>query len=400
MGQSAAVNPDASRGQSAASAAMSTISAGMPIHPRRQTRKIWVGSVDIGGDAPIRVQSMTKTPTHNVEATVMQIHGLQEAGCEIIRVAVPDEKAAQSLGAIRKKIAIPLIADIHFNYRYALIALEQGVDGLRLNPGNLRDPEKIKKVVMAAKERGVPIRVGVNEGSLDPDLLMKHGGPTAEAMVESAVKEISLLEEQGHRLIKVSLKSTDVRKTIRAYELLASKVDYPFHIGITEAGTLWSATIKSSVGIGALLAMGIGDTLRVSIADDPVHEVKVGFEILKSLELRECGPRLIVCPTCGRLDINLFSLAKEVEELIKDVRKPIQIAVMGCEVNGPGEARMADIGIAGGGGVGLIFRQGKVVRKVKEEDLLNAFKEELARLLPESSARLGSQESPARNGAG
>lgn len=337
---------------------------------RRKTRPIHVGGVQVGGDAPISVQSMTNTDTRDIAATVAQIKELTSAGCDIVRVAVPDQDAADALFEIKKLIEIPLIADIHFNHRLALAALAAGVDGLRINPGNIGGRDKVAAVVAAAKERKVPIRIGVNAGSLEKNLLDENGAPTPQAMVESALRHISMLEELGFYDIKVSLKASDVPMMIEAYLLLAQSVDYPFHVGVTEAGTLRSGTVKSAVGIGALLSRGIGDTIRVSLTGHPRHEVQVGYEILKSLGLRRRGVELISCPTCGRTQIDLINLANKVEEALQKVDKPIKVAVMGCVVNGPGEARHADVGIAGGKGEGLLFRKGEIIKKVPEEKLL------------------------------
>lgn len=328
--------------------------------------------MSIGGDAPISVQSMCNTDTRDVAATSAQIESLAAAGCEIVRCAVPDEAAAEALASICKHSPIAMIADIHFDYRLALMSLEAGVDGLRLNPGNIGERWKVEEVVKACVERSVPIRIGVNAGSLEKELLAKHGHPTAEAMVESALGHIRILEELNYRQIKVSLKSSDVRRTVAAYRLLSERVDYPLHIGVTEAGTTWSGTIKSAVGLGALLYDGIGDTLRVSLTGDPVEEVRVGWEILKSLELRERGPVFISCPTCGRCQIDLIQVAEEVEQRLHNLPCRISIAVMGCVVNGPGEAREADLGIAGGKGQGLLFRKGEVIRKVPQQELADA----------------------------
>lgn len=350
---------------------------------RRTTRPIQLGAVTVGGDAPITVQSMTKTDTRDVEATLLQIWALEAAGCEIVRCAVPVREAAEKLGELRRQIRIPLVADIHFNYKLALIALEQGVDGLRLNPGNIGGLPFVREVVAAAKERRVPIRIGVNAGSLEKDLLARHGGPTAEGMVESALRHIRILEDCGYPEMKVSLKASDPLMTIEAYRRLAAQVDYPFHLGVTEAGTPGAGTIKSAVGLGALLSEGIGDTIRVSLSADPVEEVRVGLEILKALGLRRGGLTFVACPSCGRADVDLVRLAREVEEEFKGLNEEIHIAVMGCEVNGPGEARAADIGVAGGRGIGLIFRQGEVIRKVPEGEIVAAMREEVARFLEE-----------------
>lgn len=349
----------------------------------RSTRRLEVGGVAVGGGAPVSVQSMTNTDTRDVTATLDQIRRLAEAGCEIARCAVPDLDAARALREIRAGSQLPVIADIHFDYRLALAAIEGGVDGLRLNPGNIGEHWKVQEVVRACAARRVPIRIGVNGGSLEKELLEKYGHPTAEAMVESALGHIRLLEDLGYREIKVSLKASDIRRTVEAYRLLARQVDYPLHIGITEAGTTWSGTIKSAIGLGVLLYEGIGDTLRVSLTGDPVEEVKVGWEILKSLELRERGPVFVSCPTCGRCQIDLIPVAEEIERRLRTLPKKITVAVMGCVVNGPGEAREADVGIAGGKGQGLLFRRGEVVRKVAESELVEALVEEAHRLAAE-----------------
>lgn len=347
---------------------------------RRDTKGIKVGPVAIGGGAPVSVQSMTNTDTRDSAATVQQIEQLARAGCEIVRVAVPDREAAEALKGIKEQIAIPLIADIHFDHRLALLALENGVDALRINPGNIGSAEKVKAVVDRAKAKGIPIRIGVNAGSLEKELLAKYGHPTPEAMVESALRHIDILEKLNFDLIKISLKASDVPLMLQAYRLLSQRVNYPLHVGVTEAGTVTSGTIKSSVGIGTLLAEGIGDTIRVSLTGHPVHEVRVGFEILKVLGLRQKGATLISCPTCGRCEINLIPIAEQVEAKLLEVDKPLKVAVMGCVVNGPGEAREADIGIAGGKGVGLLFKKGEVIRKVKEDELVQALLEELDKL--------------------
>jgi (E)-4-hydroxy-3-methylbut-2-enyl-diphosphate synthase len=354
---------------------------------RRKTRKIQLGKVQVGGDAPITVQSMTKTDTRDVEATVDQIWALEVAGCDIVRVAVPVREAAEQLGKIRKQIRIPLVADIHFNYKLALIALEQGVDGLRLNPGNIGARWCIEEVVKLATERKIPIRIGVNAGSLEKDLLQKYGGPTAEGMVESGLRHIRILEELNYREIKISLKASDPLMTIEAYRLLAGQVDYPFHLGVTEAGTPTAGTIKSAVGLGTLLAEGIGDTIRVSLAADPVEEVRVGAEILRSLGLKKDGMIFVACPSCGRADVDLVGLAKAVEErMLPYSNLNIHVAVMGCEVNGPGEARAADLGVAGGKGIGLIFKKGEVIRKVPEAQIVDALMEEVKNLAAEKES--------------
>lgn len=350
---------------------------------RRTTRLIHIGNVPVGGSAPITVQSMTNTRTQDAEATLRQINRLADAGCDIIRCAVPDMAAANALEDIVNNSPIPVIADIHFDYRLALQAIASGVHGLRLNPGNIGGPEKVKAVVEAAKPKNIPIRIGVNAGSLPKDLLEKYGHPTAEALVEAAWRHIRILEDMDYRNIKISLKCHDVPLTLEAYRLLASQCDYPLHVGITEAGTVNSGIIKSAVGIGTLLAEGIGDTIRVSLTGDPVNEVKVGYEILKSLGLRNYGPTLISCPTCGRTSIDLEKLAHTVEEKLAGIKEPISVAVMGCIVNGPGEAREADVGIAGGIGEGLVFRKGKVIKKVPEDCLVNELFEEINKILDE-----------------
>src|SRR5438552_5030118 len=331
---------------------------------RRKTRQIEMGGVKVGGDAPITVQSMTKTDTRDVQATLLEVWALEAAGCEIIRCAVPVREAAEKLGEIKRQIRIPLVADIHFNYKLALIALQQGVDGLRLNPGNIGGKHFVQEVVNVAKDKRIPIRIGVNAGSLEKDLLAKYGGPTAEGMVESGLRHIQILEECNYPEMKISLKASDPLMMIEAYRRLADQVDYPFHLGVTEAGTPGVGTIKSAVGLGALLSEGIGDTIRVSLSADPTEEVRVGIDILKALGLRTGGLTFVSCPSCGRADVDLVKLAKEIEEEFKGLNEEIHIAVMGCEVNGPGEARVADIGVAGGRGIGLIFKRGEVIRKV------------------------------------
>jgi len=362
-----------------------------PLSNRRPTRRIRVGRVEVGGDAPIAVQSMTNTDTRDVEATLHQIEALLAAGCEIIRLAVPDMEAAKALHAIRARTYAPLIADIHFNHVLALEALRAGVDGLRLNPGNIGGAARVKEVVELAAARGVPIRIGVNGGSLERDLLARFGGrPCAEAMVESALRHVAILESVGFRDIKISLKATDVPTTVAAYRLLARKVDYPFHIGITEAGTRFGGSIKSAVGLGILLSEGIGDTLRVSLTEDPVEEVRAAFEILKALNLRRRGPTLIACPTCGRDELDVIALTKEVEAAVGSVKAPIKIAVMGCVVNGPGEAEQADLGIAGGGrGVSMLYRKGKMIRRVTDRSQLLAAIIDEVRKMSESQEEAG-----------
>lgn len=350
---------------------------------RRQTRPLQVGGVQVGGGAPIAVQSMTNTHTDDAEATLAQIRELAEAGCDIIRCAVPDMAAAEGLKRICKESPIPVVADIHFDYKLALAAIEAGVDALRLNPGNIGGEDKVRAVVEAARKRNIPIRIGVNAGSLPKDLLEKYGHPTAEALVEAAWRHIHILEDMDYRNIKISLKCHDVPMTLAAYRLMASQCDYPLHVGITEAGTVNSGIIKSAVGVGALLAEGIGDTIRISLTGDPVNEVRTAYEILKSLGLRNYGPTLISCPTCGRTRINLEKLALEVEKRLANIKETITVAVMGCVVNGPGEAREADVGLAGGVGEGLIFRKGEVLRKVPEDQLVAELFKEIDKILEE-----------------
>jgi len=347
---------------------------------RKKTRQIKVGPVKIGGSAPVSVQSMTTTDTRDARATLAQIRRLEKAGCEIIRVAVPDEVAAASLPAIVKNSPIPVIADIHFHYRLALAAIAAGVAGLRLNPGNMGSRRKVAAVLEQASNRGISIRIGVNSGSLEKDIRKQYGGPTPEALVESALRSIDLFEQLSFRNIKISIKSSDVIATVDAYRLLSRKTRYPLHIGITEAGTLFSGTIKSAVGLGILLSEGIGDTLRVSLSADPVEEVRAGFAILKALGLRQRGPEIISCPTCGRCQIDVVSLARTIEAKLSSMQRPLKIAVMGCEVNGPGEAREADIGIAGSRSKGILFKRGAIIRRCDKNDLLREFYRELATL--------------------
>jgi (E)-4-hydroxy-3-methylbut-2-enyl-diphosphate synthase len=349
--------------------------------PRRKTRTITVGTVKIGWGAPVAVQSMCNTDTRDIPATLGQIKRLEEAGCELVRLAVPDEDAAKALGKIKKGAAIPLIADIHFSHTLALEAVAQGVDGLRINPGNIGARDKIAEVVKVCKDRNIPIRIGVNAGSLEKHLLEKYGHPTPEAIVESAFGHIRILEDLYYREIKVSLKASDVLTTVEAYRLFSKQSDYPVHIGISEAGTIHSGTIKSSVGLGILLSEGIGDTMRVSLTADPAEEVRVAYEILKSLKIRQRGVNIISCPTCGRTEIDIIGLAEEVERRLGHVTEPITVAVMGCVVNGPGEAREADIGIAGGKGTGLLFKHGEIIRKFSEKDLADVLVEEVEKIV-------------------
>lgn len=361
---------------------------------RRPTRAVRVGETGIGGEYPITVQSMTKCDTRDVETTVAEINALAAAGCQIIRVAVPDHHAAEALGEIKRRITIPLVADIHFDWRLALRAVEQGVDKLRLNPGNIGNAERVREVVAAAKDRGVPIRIGVNAGSLERDLIEKYSFPTPEAMVESALRHIRILEDENFHDIIVSLKASDVLLMTAAYRKLADLVDYPLHLGVTEAGPPFSGTIKSTIGIGSLLHDGIGDTIRVSLTGPSTEEVKVGHEILKSLGLSSRGPIIISCPSCGRVQIDLVAVATAVEERTAHLQpppgqKPIKIAVMGCGVNGPGEASEADVGLAGGRGQGLIYVHGEIKRSVKEEHMVDAVVEEVLRLHEERLAAAG-----------
>ena len=334
------------------------------------TRTINVGGVSIGGGSPVSIQSMTNTPTHDVEATLAQIRALAAAGCEIVRVAVPDMAAAKAIGALKAGSPVPLVADIHFDYRLALEAAEQGIDKIRINPGNIGSSDRVEAVAKACRERGIPIRVGVNGGSLEKDLLAKYGGPTPEAMVDSALGHVRLLEKHGFEDICVSLKTSSVPATMHAYRLMAERYDYPLHLGVTEAGTREMGELKAAAGIGGLLALDIGDTLRVSLTADPVEEVYAARRILKAVGLRRVGPELISCPTCGRTQIDLIPMARRVEELLKRVDKPITVAVMGCIVNGPGEARHADVGLAGGKGEGVLFKHGEIVAKVPEDQLV------------------------------
>jgi (E)-4-hydroxy-3-methylbut-2-enyl-diphosphate synthase len=356
----------------------------MPTNSKRKTtRRIYIGNVPIGGGAPIAVQSMTNTDTRDVTATIGQIERLSDAGCEIIRMAVPDEAAAKAFREIKSNVKIPLIADIHFDHRLALKALDAGADGLRINPGNISSKTAVEKIVKAAKGLKVPIRIGVNAGSLHKKTLKKYGRPSPEAMVESALIHVDLFESLGFDRFKISLKSSNVMDTIRAYELLSEKVDYPLHLGVTEAGTLISGTVKSALCIGYLLANGIGDTFRVSLTRDPVEEVRVAYEILRATNLRHRGPEIISCPTCGRTEIDLFSLVEKVETALADIKASPKVAIMGCVVNGPGEAKEADIGVAGGRKEGILFRKGKVIRKVPEAELAKVLINEVRKLTKE-----------------
>jgi (E)-4-hydroxy-3-methylbut-2-enyl-diphosphate synthase len=347
---------------------------------RRRTRQISIGPVKVGGDAPIAVQSMTKTDTRDIQKTVHQIRRLEEAGCEIIRVAVVDEEAARAITEIKKKIRIPIIADIHFHPRLALRAMESGADGLRINPGNIGGRDRLKPIITEARDRFIPIRIGVNSGSLEKDLLKRFGGTTPEAMVSSALRTIEWMEDLGFHLIKVSLKASDVLRTVGAYRLFSKKSDYPLHLGVTEAGKGSGAIVKSSIGMGLLLSEGMGDTLRVSLTGDPMDEVRVGYEILRALNIRKRGIEIISCPTCGRCEVDLTRLVEKVERAVKKITTPLTVAIMGCVVNGPGEAKEADVGIAGGKGVGVLFKKGKVGRKLKEKDFVSVLLSEIQKM--------------------
>lgn len=347
---------------------------------RKKTRKLRVGDIYIGGGAPVTVQSMTNTDTRDVSATVEQIKKLAEAGCDIVRVAVPDAEAAAAVKEIKKAIRIPLVADIHFDYRLALACIENGADKIRLNPGNIGGPDNVKKVVEMAKPRGIPIRIGVNSGSVERSILSRYGGVTPEGMVESALGHARLLEDQDFYDIAISLKASSVPMTIEAYRQMSQKADYPLHIGVTEAGTPFAGTIKSAAGLGCLLAEGIGDTLRVSLTSDPVEEVRVGIELLKAMGLRKSGIEFVSCPTCGRTGIDLIRIANEVEKRLEGCTKHLKVAVMGCAVNGPGEAREADIGIAGGAGEALLFKKGEIIRKIPQDRIVDELLMEIERM--------------------
>ncbi len=345
-----------------------------------KTEKVMVGTLAIGGGAPVSVQSMTNTKTKDVVSTVSLIHRLEAAGCELVRVAVPDEESALCIDRIKEQISVPLVADIHFDYRLALLCIERGIDKIRINPGNIGSKERVEAVAQAAKQKGIPIRIGVNGGSLEPALIVKYGRPCPEAMVESAFSHIKLLEQCGFDDIVISLKASDVADTVAAYRLMAERCTYPLHLGVTEAGTRFSGTVKSSVGIGALLLDGIGDTIRVSLTADPVEEVTTAIEILKACGLRNEGVRIVSCPTCARCNIDMIPIAEQMGELLKNCKKNIKVAIMGCAVNGPGEARDADIGIAGGRGEALLFKKGKSIRKVPEADIVRELMAEIERL--------------------
>lgn len=354
----------------------------LPFIKRRKTKTINLDHVQIGGDAPIAVQSMTNTDTRDIEATVAQINALEGSGCEIIRIALPDEEAVQAIPAIKKRIHLPLIADIHFNHRFAIDAMKHGVAGIRINPGNIAR-DKIREIIRVAREREVVIRIGVNSGSLQKDLLSKYGGSSAEALVESALQNIALFEDEGFDRIKLSLKSSDVPTMIDAYRAISAKTDYPLHLGVTESGTLLQAAIKSSVGIGTLLHEGIGDTIRVSVTGDPVSEIPVAYGILRALNIRKIGPDIISCPTCGRCEIDLLSLTDRIEKALAGRKDYLKVALMGCVVNGPGEAADADIGIAGGRGQGILFKKGKAVKKIEEKDFVSVLLEEINIIIEE-----------------
>jgi len=349
---------------------------------RRKTRQVNVGGVRVGGTAPISVQTMTKTKTSDVAATLAQIRQAALAGCDIVRVTVNDKEAADAIGDIVRQSPIPVVADIHFNHIFALKAVEANVAKVRINPGNIGSRERIRQVLMAAKEKNIPIRIGVNSGSLEGDILEKHGYPTAEALYESAMRHVQICEDFGFRDVVISVKSTDVKLMIEAYRLVAERTDIPLHLGVTEAGPTKAGTIKSAVGIGTLLAEGIGDTIRVSLTDDPVKEIEVGKEILRSLSLASRNIELIACPTCGRLEVDLFGIMKQLEEKLAGVKKPVKIAVLGCAVNGPGEASEADIGIAAGKGMAILYRKGKMIKRVKEEEIVPTILEEVEKFQP------------------
>jgi (E)-4-hydroxy-3-methylbut-2-enyl-diphosphate synthase len=368
--------------------------------PRKKTRQLSLGALKIGNGAPVAVQSMCNTDTRDVAGTLDQVSHLQQAGCEIVRLAVPDEEAAKALGKIRIGTTMPLIADIHFDHRLALEAVKQGVDGLRINPGNIGGKDKVTEVVRACTDKGIPIRIGVNAGSLEKHLLETYGRPTPEALVESAFGHIRILEDLDFTNIKVSLKASDVMTTVASYRLFSGKSDYPLHIGISEAGTLFSGTIKSSVGLGILLAEGIGDTMRVSLSADPVEEVRVAYEILKSLKVRQRGVNIISCPTCGRTEINIIGLAQEVERRLAHITEPITVAVMGCVVNGPGEAREAHVGIAGGKGIGLLFKHGEIVTKLSEAELADVLVKEVEEIVEKQKSEVKSRNKSAYDNAG
>ena len=353
---------------------------------RTDTRRVKVGRVEIGGGAPVSVQSMTITDTRDVEGTLVQIYQLAAEGCEIVRLAVPDQEAALALGAIKPRSPLPIVADIHFDHRLALLALEAGIDKLRINPGNIGGRQRTRIVAAAAKERGIPIRIGANIGSLSKAMLRRFSTPSAEALVESALEDVDVLEDLDFHDIVISVKASDVPMAVDAYTMISERVRYPLHVGITESGTAWAGGLKSAAGIGAILSRGIGDTIRVSLAADPVEEVKVGYEILKSLGLRTRGVQLVACPSCGRAEVDIILIAQEVERRLGRLNAPVKVAVMGCAVNGPGEARMADLGIACGRGMGLLFKQGRIIASLPEDQLIDALMEQVQQVAREKAA--------------
>ncbi len=344
---------------------------------RKKTRVVKIGDVGIGGENPIRVQSMTKTDTRDVSSTLTQIESLRNKGCEIVRIAIPDEESVEAFKKIKEKSPLPLVADIHFNYRLALKAIEYGADGIRINPGNIGSRDRVREIAKLAKERGIPIRIGVNSGSLEKDLLQKYGSANVSALVESVIRNVKMLEDFNFSDIKISVKASDVERTVEAYRKISELTDYPLHIGITESGTLFTGTIKSSIGIGILLYEGIGDTIRVSLSSPPEEEVRVGWEILKALGLRKRGVDIISCPTCGRLEVNLLPIVSEIEERVSNLEKNLKIAIMGCVVNGPGEAEESDLALVCGKGLALIYKKGKLLRKIKEKEMVEEFLKEI-----------------------
>jgi (E)-4-hydroxy-3-methylbut-2-enyl-diphosphate synthase len=351
-------------------------------YPRRNSRKVMIGGIPIGGGSPISVQTMSKTKTSDIEATVAQIKRCEEAGVDIVRVTVNNKEASEAIGEIVKRVNVPIVADIHFNYTFALKAIEAGVAKVRINPGNIGKVERVQKVLSAAKERGIPIRIGVNSGSLEKEILEKYGYPTAEALYESAMKHVQISQEFGFEDLIISVKSTSVPLMIEAYRLIAERTDFPLHLGVTEAGRIKVGTIKSAVGIGTLLAEGIGDTIRVSLTDEPEREVEVGKEILRTLGYAQRNVEIISCPTCGRLDVDLFKITEQIEEAVKDIKKPMTVSILGCAVNGPGEAREADLGVAAAKGKGLLFRKGVPIRYVPEEDIVSELLKEIHAFQP------------------
>ncbi|MBX3044644.1 MAG: flavodoxin-dependent (E)-4-hydroxy-3-methylbut-2-enyl-diphosphate synthase [Candidatus Kapabacteria bacterium] len=353
-------------------------------YPRRKSRQVMIGGIPIGGGAPVSVQTMSKTKTSDIEATVAQIKRCEEAGVDIVRVTVNNKEASEAIGEIVRRVNVPIVADIHFNYMFALKAIEAGVAKVRINPGNIGKVERIQKVLSAAKERNIPIRIGVNSGSLEKEILDKHGYPTAEALFESAMKHVQISQEFGFEDLIISVKSTSVPLMIEAYRLIAERTDFPLHLGVTEAGRIRVGTIKSAVGIGTLLAEGIGDTIRVSLTDEPEREVEVGKEILRTLGYAQRNVEIISCPTCGRLDVDLFKITEQIEDAVKDIKKPMTVSILGCAVNGPGEAREADLGVAAAKGKGLLFRKGVPLRYVPEEDIVTELLKEIHAFVPES----------------